>query len=656
MDKTMGEKSVDDLTRNLGKLAVDTERQSFDYLVKTWLTTEEREYTHMRQLQELNAELTLGKQPQSEEDWRGVLKNLYGQPALDYLVRDKQATDAALADCLEETRSKPESCKLYDWLDRSHAGILKYPPRVDWVDTVFTAMLHEQKLEAPVALGVGLKYAAVLARPKNRKGGYSVYCANLAADKAIYANNVTYESLKEALGKVGFNELMKQHSFGELCCYTRSSASFETAPDSGFVSGDHVVLCWPNHNTGSGFFSHIDISRMPTCFAGGDSRREFDVPVGSVSQLCLLYPYLAFATNTAYFGVIDFLRKAKNYAGVAAQLKALGGGGGSGNKTVDLVVTFDIESQMIHRVIPVPWGVVSNVSLYPRMTCPLDADIPVSEWKISWNVLNESQPEVHGHTFTQPFFITEEDAKSADGPKGATEVLYWNSPTQELAEEERGDGAMYSSPCIEPCGAIFHYPGGHVVQISEHNMSTFVAKNEPLFPVDKKYHARHFAVLDCVIHGDLHITATPDGRVQFAQLRVPGKADLAPQLSISEADLAKSCGRKPPAGVAPCKDTDLGGHYKAIWVSSSFRVAVQMNNGLLIFIRPRTLQELRGYFENSAKLEAEQVAMRTGKIIAQKQLSEAHAYGVEPLGAALARSEALKLKTAEISPSEKMEA
>jgi hypothetical protein len=520
-------------------------------------------------------------------------------------------------------------------------------------------MFHEQKLEAPVALGVGLRYAAILARPKNRKGGYSVYCADMTIENAFYANNVMHDSIKEALGKVGFNKLMKHHSLGELCCYSRSSASFETAPDSGFVSGNHVVLCWPNTNTGSGFFSRFHILRMPVCYTSADTHSVFDVPVGSVSELCMLYPYIAFSTNTAYFGTIDFLRNAKNYDRVAEQLRPLRTTAAGKAKEIELVVTYDISENKIHRVIPVPWGAVSNVSLFPRMTSPLDANIPLSNWKISWNILNEAQPYVHGHTFTQPFFITEEDARREDGPLGSVEAMYWNSPTQELIEEEQGDNpSAYSTSAVEPCRGVFHFAGGHVVQISDSNMSTFVAKNGTLFPEDKKYHARQFSVVDCVIHAGIHIVTTPDGRIQFSQLRIPGKADLVPQFAFTDADLTKACGRKLPEGVSLCKDSDTSslGQYKAIWVSASFRVVVQMSNGLLIFIRPRTIEELRQHFENSFKAEAERLALRTSKIVAQKQLKEAHAYGVEPVGVTMAREEAFKVLPDKmvITPNEKM--
>lgn len=631
---------VDSLVRSMKTLAVGGERESFNYLVKAWVTSEEREYQHSQQLQELNAELTLGKQPVSDQDWHEVLLKIYGESVLQQLTMDAAEVQKGIDGCLAETKSKPRHCAIYDWLQRSEAGFLKYPPMVNWVETNLDTMLHKQLLESQVALGVGVRYAAILAK---RKALWGIYYADLAQEDAFYANNVSYKSVEQALGKVSINKLKEQKVIGEICAYSRSACTFSVPPDSGFVSGEHVVLCWPQFNTGNGFVDRFQVFRMPMCLPEGDTHHTFDAPVSAVNQLSMLYPYLAFSTSTSLFAAIPFIREAGNFSSVFKQLNALKEGSAkSARKDVELVVTFDIEQDLIHRVIPVEDGMISNISLHPRMTSPTDALIPPWQWKISWNVLNESQPSVHGKTFTD-FLLARSEERQQSQEDTFVVGFYWNKPEVELAEAELNTGSVYKTSCVEACRATYRYPGGHVVQISEHNLSTIVAKNEPLFPENKSYHAREYGVVDCAIYGGLHILVTPAGQIQFSQLRLAGNAPLLPIFTIGDADLAKVCGRVMPEGAQLCKDTEASsiGQYKAIWIHPSFRVVVQLCNGVLIVMRPRTFEELRSYLERAAASEAEKIAARTSRIVAERQLREAHAMGVEPAGVALAKKEAL---------------
>jgi hypothetical protein len=115
--------------------------------------------------------------------------------------------------------------------------------------------------------------------------------------------------------------------------------------------------------------------------------------------------------------------------------------------------------------------------------------------------------------------------------------FYWSDPSKELDLTEQYTKKRGSAPIEIPRGIYIH-PGGHIVQISENNISTLVASHGKIFPKNSLYHARDVKVSDCTIYGNIHITMTCSGEIQFAPLRAVS-GDLVPRYTFTEEKLLK---------------------------------------------------------------------------------------------------------------------
>lgn len=657
-EKQVTDDMTEGIVKLMGGLALEEEKTDFNVLVSAWIVSAERDYKASIDYSREVSERVIGYEPCDNADWQNVLLKMYGERQLAYLLSDEKLVgyEASLFPPRPDGRQASFYEKVFDWLQRSEAGFLRYAPQVDWSEVHYDERLQERPLEEHLALGVGTKYAVMIARaPKTRV--WSVYtcdvqdCAN-----AAYANNVEAAKFEEIVARVGLSTALKERLHGSVYAYSRSVLSVSELPESGFVSGDHLVLNWPNCATEDGPRDRVCVYTLPHCYttegedAAGGAKRwhyEFKTPPGAVSSVCLLFPHLMFVTNTSLFPRIRALQRMSNYESVHAQLKAAKDRAIGERGCCDIIVAIDLTKREIYKVIPVLRGKVAHLSCYPRMTSPGDERIERKEHKILWNVMNAADPDAHGYTEAEFLYPELQGQTHADTIVEAG--FYWSSPERELQRAEVV-ATQFKSPAVESPRGIYLFPGGHIVQLSEHNLSTFVARTPAgAFPTDAFYHGRDVSATDCAVYANLHVTLTGDGEVQFACLRV-GEGDLIPKYTFTGRHLTVM-GRKLPASVAkdaPKKSkkggeepTSNAGHYKAIWVSAAFRVVVQLSDGTLVSFRPKTLSELTKYLEEVAKAQALELAQRYTRRMTEKQLADAEAHGVEPESIAKARQDAL---------------
>lgn len=649
MDHAMGEAvapvskettDTDGMTESIvsmmGGLSIGDCGASFKALVSGWIATAERTHRGRVDFSKTVGDLVLGKEPITEEDWQEMLEKIYGS-SLKYLLLDSKTVDNGADGCPAESRGLPRAAKIFDWLQRSEAGFLDYAPMLDWVEVCYDHYLQERILVDHIALGVGTHYAAIIAR-KPKEKLYTIYYCELSDVKhPVCANNIEVGQFKEVSDEVGLEHALKDKMQGDVYAYKPSLNSFKEVPDSGFVSGDHLVLYWPNHPTADGHKDKIGIYTLPHCYTTNGQNQDgsekilchqLECPPMSIGKICLLYPLFLFVTTTSWFNKLSLLRRTSNFEYMSTRLKEMKEKELGADKQCDLIVAVDLESKFIYRVIPIKEGNVSYLGTYPRMTCPTDLLVDKQSYKIVWNVTNVSKPQVHGCTEYEQLLLAKEGDPEIKGVRG----FYWSDPLKELSLSEQYTKKNVSPPVETPRG-IYLYPGDHIVQISENNLSTFVAKHGKLFPENALYHARDVKVTDCLIHGNTHVTVTSAGEIQFSPLRAVS-GDLVPRYTFNEDKLAKM-GRRPPKAATSLsrdwrsKNPDPG-HYKAIWVSPSFRFVVQLHNGTLVFFRPRTLEELKDYLEKIAKARAEEEIRKRSKAIAEHQLAEASASGKVP--------------------------
>ena len=625
---------ADSIVSMMGGLSLGDCESKYRALVSGWVASAERVHRARADFSDNVGDLVLGKKPVTEEDWASMLEKIYG-PALGYLLIDGRSVAAGMSGCPEETRASPRSAQIFDWLQRSEVGFLDYAPLFDWVEVCYDHYLQERILSEHIALGVGTRFAAMIAK-KPKEKLYSVYwCDVTDTARPVCANNTEVDKFAEVVKQVGLEKAVKDGMQGSVYAYRPAHVSFKDMPDVGFVSGDHLVLCWPNQRTAEGTQDRVGIYLLPECYPTNGQNRDgtekilhhqITCPPMSISKVNLLYPWFLFVTTTNWFGRLDLLKKATNFASISATLDSMRETELGADRHCDVIVALDLELNLIYRVIPIKEGTVSYLGTSPRMTCPSDLLIDKRDYRIVWNTTNVSKPAVHGFTEHEPLIQVE--GAAAAGARG----FYWSDPSKELDLTEQYTKKRGSAPVETPRGIYIH-AGGHIVQISENNLSTFVTRHGKLFPSDNLYHARDTRVSDCVVYGNLHVTITCSGEIQFASLRAV-RGDLIPRYTFTEDKLTKA-GRKVPKAAASLttnwrSNTPDPGHYKAIWISPSYRVVIQLHNGTLVFFRPRTLDELKTYLEAVAKARAEEEIRRRSKSLAEKQLAEAAAYGREP--------------------------
>jgi hypothetical protein len=410
-ERTDTDGMADSIVAMMGGLSLGDCESKYRGIVSGWVASAERVHRKRADFSDTVGDLVLGKKPVTEEDWAAMLEKIYG-PSLLYLLLDQRSVAIGMSECPSETLAAPRSAQIFDWLQRSEVGFLDYAPLFDWVDVCYDHYLQERILSEHIALGVGTRYAAILGK-KPKEKLYTIYWCDITdSSHPVCANNIEVDKFKKVTDQVGLQQAVKDKMQGNVYSYRPSNASFKDLPDVGFMSGDHLVLYWPNQRTAEGSQDKVGIYLLPECYttSGQNARdgsekvlyHQITCPPMSISKIGLLFPWFTFVTTTNWFGRLPFLQKGTNFANMNSVLNMMRETQLGADKHCDLIVVLDLERNFIYRVIPIKEGTVSYLGTSPRMTCPSDLLVEKKDYKIVWNITNISKPAVHGFTEYEP--------------------------------------------------------------------------------------------------------------------------------------------------------------------------------------------------------------------------------------------------------------
>jgi hypothetical protein len=239
---------------------------------------------------------------------------------------------------------------------------------------------------------------------------------------------------------------------------------------------------------------------------------------------------------------------------------------------------------------------VATLSISPRQTSWVDRQLRLDQLKLLINFRCDSElssdDSLEGYSTVDALYDLASIARDPDA------LYLWRQAEDELKQKEKDGFAMNSRP-DEAATRIYQYLGGHIVQQSPHNLTTFVlpTKGEHASVLSKG--VAHYmrgpdpasCPLDRAILCDMCVTLRRDYRVEFAPIRhVPRMEPLQPAnlFSITQ-NLAEEYGpggcikkpyewkhKRPPADAVP--------PYKAIWTSLVCMV-VLFPSGELVIMR-----------------------------------------------------------------------